>query len=96
MSYFYQRLRVGDPPIVALQAAQNSLRSLDSTMIKRESGRLQQELKKVRLDEEIVRLLNVYTTTEKPDVRPASIRDDYSHPFYWAPFILVGGSSIVI
>jgi CHAT domain-containing protein len=92
MGYFYQHLRAGDPPMIAMQAAQNGLRSLRPDLIKEELGKLQAGLEKVRPDGAEARLLKAHTTKE-PVAPPTPSQDDYRHPFYWAPFILVGGSA---
>lgn len=83
MGSFYRHLRAGAPPAAALQAAQTELRSLSPAEIAAALKTLDQSL-------------------AAPDLLPAATRDlllpaapldqphDYSHPFYWAPFVLVG------
>jgi CHAT domain-containing protein len=76
MSRFYRHLRAGATPAAALQAAQNELRSLSAAEIRRELSLLDQP------------------PTDTRDVRIAgaapAAAQNYSHPFYWAPFILIG------
>jgi len=89
MGHFYESLRAGNPPRVALQAAQHHLRSLNPDAIKEEPGKLKAGLEKIEPNSAEVRLLKPHTEERAVSPTPTS-RNDYSHPFYWAPFILVG------
>lgn len=74
MGEFYRQLRGEKPAAVALQAAQNYLRKLEPNQIKAEITKLRDA---------------GYTRDVKRRGAPI-ISDDYSHPHFWAPFILVG------
>ena len=84
MAEFYRNLRDGKTPAVALQAAQNYLRHLSSDTIEREIARLKTELEKSGAKPEA---LDVLRDTKRSG---AYTGNDYSHPFYWAPFIHIG------
>jgi CHAT domain-containing protein len=71
MEAFYQGLRQGNPAAVALQQAQNHLRSLSPQEVQAERDRVAQA-------RGVVLSLKPHADT------------GYSHPYYWAPFILVG------
>jgi len=93
MGAFYRRLRAGDSPAQALRSAQNYLRRLRGDAIDQELERLQEAV-----ETSIARRGNGRRNREFD----AGIRNngshrrrqtesrDYSHPFYWAPFVLVG------
>ena len=84
MAEFYRNLRDGKTPAVALQAAQNYLGHLSSDTIEREIARLKTELEKSGAKPEA---LDVLRDTKRSG---AYTGNDYSHPFYWAPFIHIG------
>ncbi|MBM3188312.1 MAG: CHAT domain-containing protein, partial [Chloroflexi bacterium] len=74
MQEFYRQLRQGKPARAALQAAQNYLRQLDPQ----------------RIDVALAQLREAgYTRDVTPEGGPSAPLD-YSHPHFWAPFILVG------
>lgn len=91
MGNFYEHLQKGDLPAVALQAAQTYLRTLTADGIKKELDRLKSTLQKA----------NVSASAQHPVEQERSARHSrpagsaksashYSHPYFWAPFILVG------
>lgn len=86
MGAFYRHLRAGQSPARALQAAQHDLRSLSAADMQRELARLRQSL-------DAAGTADLQTSTRDlvlPDGAPLDLASDYSHPFYWAPFIVVG------
>lgn len=88
MGFFYRRLRAGLAPAAALQAAQNELRQLSADQATRHLTQLRQSpgLADPQLPPaERVRDFAI------PGLDPLEHAPDYSHPFYWAPFIVVGG-----
>jgi CHAT domain-containing protein/tetratricopeptide (TPR) repeat protein len=85
MGKFYRGLQAGQPAAISLQAAQNYLRSLDRDKQNKELAKMQSELdvpSRPDLCADVARHLRPV------DRAPASV--DYGHPYYWAPFILVG------
>jgi CHAT domain-containing protein len=79
MGRFYQRLRLGDPPDLALQAAQHFLRRLTLAEVAQAVAKLDATLGA--------------TSDATRFVGPARSRQGavgYDHPYHWAPFILVG------
>lgn len=78
MGAFYRALRRGSEPSRALQEAQQYLRTLKPEAIAKELARLD---KRLRLES---------SSSREYDVPELSSTRDYSHPYYWAPFVLVG------
>jgi CHAT domain-containing protein/tetratricopeptide (TPR) repeat protein len=74
MGEFYRQLRQEKPPRVALQAAQNHLRSLDPSQI----------------DVAVAQLRDGGYVRDLAAVGGPAAPAGYSHPHFWAPFILVG------
>jgi CHAT domain-containing protein len=74
MGEFYRQLRGPKPAAMALYEAQNYLRKLEPSQIKAEVGRLQDE---------------GYARDSMRRGAPSTY-NDYSHPHFWAPFILIG------
>jgi CHAT domain-containing protein len=74
MGAFYRHLRAGEPAALALQAAVNYLRTLEPAEILARVGKLRKA---------------GYTrdARHRAAIQPAA---DYAHPYYWAPFLLVG------
>ena len=73
MGEFYRQL-ISKPVNVALQEAQNYLRTLDSKQIEEQTSKLQN--------------IALSRNVSLQGVKPAAT--DFSHPHYWAPFILLG------
>jgi CHAT domain-containing protein len=74
MGEFYRRLRAGDSPAAALQKGQNYLRRLSP-------GQIQEGADKLR------------SANANRDARrqgAVKMSEDYHHPHYWAPFMVVG------
>jgi CHAT domain-containing protein len=88
MVKFYRELRHGSPPTIALQAAQQYLRQLDSSKIQVEIDQLNADLARSDAERDAIRPVIVPRDLLHADVLSSSA--DYSHPFFWAPFILVG------
>ncbi|KAH6708990.1 CHAT domain-containing protein [Leptodontidium sp. MPI-SDFR-AT-0119] len=89
MTEFYRRISEGDEPAVALQYAQNFLRTC-------ERGGLDEKLEKlsVQLEDQKARkgtIQNVRMLRMQAELAPEqALEKDYSHPMYWAPFMLMG------
>ena len=77
MGEFYRQLRAERSTTVALHAAQNYLRKLEPHQIRAEVSRIQ--------DEGYSRAL-----TKESEATVSITSEDYSHPHFWAPFILIG------
>jgi CHAT domain-containing protein len=77
MERFYQELRAGRSAAVALQAAQAYLRTLGAGQVREESRRVAEAARGVVLGRDV------------PPAR-AEGATPYGHPYYWAPFVLVG------
>lgn len=91
MGHFYQRLQAGDDPARALQAAQKYLRGLTPDQVRAELGELSVALHSAGVRDAVVVFVDEECATR--DARPTGAVDrqpDYSHPCYWAPFVLVG------
>jgi CHAT domain-containing protein len=91
MGHFYKQLRAGASHADALRAAQNYLSALTPKQIAAERAELEAALEQraatqdppAKLDGEV----------EARNLRPLQWQpaaEDYSHPYFWAPFILVG------
>jgi CHAT domain-containing protein len=74
MGEFYRRLRAGGRSADCLQAAQNYIRSLDAEAIAAESARLRE----------------AGFARHLMSAQAATPTQDYRHPYFWAPFVLVG------
>jgi CHAT domain-containing protein len=74
MAAFYRRLRAGDSPAIALQAAQLHVRQLDAATARAE-----------RDDLLAVAEADGQTAPAHPSSEP-----DYQHPRHWAPYVLIG------
>jgi CHAT domain-containing protein len=74
MREFYKQLLNGKPAVIALQAAQNYLRTLSKDQIDKETNELQ----------------SIDTNRDFRTIETPMVANDYSHPHYWAPFILIG------
>jgi CHAT domain-containing protein len=91
MGEFYRQLQAGKAPSVALQQAQLYLRKLPADAIKHELEQLQ-----INLQEAGAREVTVQTVVDQLAARhlrnqkATSGKADYSHPYYWAPFVLIG------
>jgi CHAT domain-containing protein len=93
MGEFYRRLQDGSVPAAALQAAQNYLRTLSASQIDAELAALRTRLEQTSADAAVFDPVNDVHASRHARVaaRPTtSIARDYSHPHYWAPFVLVG------
>lgn len=93
MGHFYQRLRAGDVPATALQAAQKYLRGLTPDQIRAELGQLSVALHTAGVRDAVVVVVDeecALRDTRRPNLKARPT--DYSHPCYWAPFVLVGST----
>jgi CHAT domain-containing protein len=100
MGEFYRRLHTGHPPRLALNLAQNYLRDISPAEIDEEITILER-----RLDSLVERHLGSQpiVSSAQIDEKIATLERhlgergavssrlrDFSHPYFWAPFILVG------
>jgi len=88
MTRFYERLLAGDEPARALQAAQRWLYGLEAEAVGRELTRLQATLAEEGAPAEALEMVARARGLQyeaAPQALPA-----YAHPFYWAPFVVVG------
>ena len=85
MGRFYEELHTGASPAAALCVAQTYLRALSADAIPAAYAAIEAVLARDGA-EVIVRHL----VTSEVVARNVS-RNDYSHPHYWAPFVVVGG-----
>jgi CHAT domain-containing protein/tetratricopeptide (TPR) repeat protein len=91
MGEFYRRLQDGSMPAAALQAAQNYLRTLTPSQIDEELAALRARMERSGAGAAALDPVNDAHASRHagPAARPTTSRD-YSHPHYWAPFVLVG------
>ncbi len=87
MRYFYQQLKSGTDPAEALHEAQQYLRGLSPKEIDEALRQMGEGLRNASISKEVLTRSNrgSLDIDEVDD-----LGDDYSHPFYWAPFVLVG------
>ena len=103
MGAFYRALREDHLPASALKAAQSYMRHLKPGQIDEELARIQAELEEASVAPEISQpvldklaeraLAKQHELTATRDLTGASDQPaplDYTLPYYWAPFILVG------
>jgi CHAT domain-containing protein len=93
MGEFYRRLQDGSVPAAALQAAQNYLRALSASQIDAELAALRTRLEQTSVDAAALDPVNDVHVSRHAGAaaRPTTLMArDYSHPHYWAPFVLVG------
>ena len=95
MTHFYGRLRAGDGPPVALQAAQKYLRELTPERAAKHFDHLMNVSKGSRTSRKMRQWAEGMQATIRhlgtaPQNRTKSPASDYKTPFHWAPFILVG------
>jgi CHAT domain-containing protein len=91
MGELYRHLRAGDAPAVALRAAQTYLRNLEPADVASELDKLKASLESVTAP--LATLQSVAEARPIRSARPvggAATPNYYRHPYYWAPFILVG------
>lgn len=88
MRHFYENL-ADEGPAGALKRAQAFLRKLTPQQHEEERNRLIHALQDIELSEHSDR---GRTTRDFPAVEGVSKNVDYSHPYYWAPFIYVGAA----
>lgn len=98
MVHFYKQLKAGDTKVEALQKAQVYLKSLTAGEVKsyfesklmtltHEDDKDQRIQAKKNVDSVYKRLLDI---EERIGHQPGLEYRIFDHPFYWAPFILVG------
>jgi CHAT domain-containing protein len=102
MGAFYRHLRDGDAPAEALRAAQQYLRTRSRDDLRGELAGLRAGLEQRGSDQSTIqpveqglRWIDRFIESAEQlrfadSNRPTAVADDYSHPFFWAPFILVG------
>jgi len=91
MGEFYRQLQAGRDPSAALQAAQKFLCGLTPEEINVELVRLQTALQAAGAAETALQpVIREHSARHVGDEQHVPAPADYSHPYYWAPFILVG------
>lgn len=88
MGQFYNQLHSGKTPAVALQIAQNYILGLGVKERKIDIHLLLTELEKLGADKKI--LDAVGRSRDANYIKYRGKLKNYSHPFFWAPFILIG------
>ena len=98
MVRFYERLKMGDTKVEALQKAQIYLKNLtareaklyyENKLLKR--GNEDDEDQRNQVTKSIHSIYKRLLVTEKKiGYQPGLEYPIFDHPFYWAPFILVG------
>jgi len=101
MGEFYSHIRLNKSPVFALKAAQEYLYGLSPDAVALEIDKLRNLVTKemiTSMRKQIVDATEVLNHDEKLTTRDAYRKgmntghnDDYKLPYYWAPFILVGG-----
>lgn len=86
MRHFYQHIKDGAPPAEALHEAQQYLRKLTPKEIDAALKNMGEALTATSIERSLLTRSKRGLILEEEDVRG----EDYSHPFYWAPFVLVG------
>ena len=95
MSHLYRCVRAGDAPAVALQRAQNTLRSMNAQELREELADLASwlaiEAEATAPDQAPAqRLRHAGPKQSSPAWQPADLQT-FDHPFHWAAFFAVGG-----
>lgn len=88
MGQFYNQLHSGKTPAAALQIAQNYILGLGMVEKKIDIHLLLTELKKLGADKKI--LDAVGKSRDANYIKYRGKLKNYAHPFFWAPFILIG------
>ena len=84
MGRFHEHLKGGDAPAIALQKTQNYLRKLTPAAMAAELARIQAGISAAEATYgRGATRYRIQCLEQVPQV-------DLSHPFYWAPYILVG------
>jgi CHAT domain-containing protein len=90
MGAFYRELQQGQPPRAALQLAQHYLRTLRPEDIARERLELAQRLQDAATQQRDMAPA-AELAARNLGAQPTALRaTDYQHPYFWAPFMLVG------
>ncbi len=87
MGAFYRRAQAGDDLVTALAGAQNELRCLDPHVIRERKAELRLQVGNLGPDGSSSAMV---FTRDLGSVFQPTEAEDYSHPAYWAPFILIG------
>jgi CHAT domain-containing protein len=94
MGAFYRHLRAGATPAAVLQAAQRYLRALTPEAISEELAQLAATLRQAGASDRIVRPVEAAANEQgvPRHLVPSQARQSpgYQHPYFWAPFVLVG------
>jgi CHAT domain-containing protein/tetratricopeptide (TPR) repeat protein len=90
MGEFYRRLLDGQAPPVALQGAQNHLRTLTAAEIVDERRLLARAVAASDLPESVGSPDGGSARDVLRPRAPATAANDYRHPHHWAPFVFVG------
>ena len=92
MGHFYQELHTGAGPAAALRVAQTYLRTLSADAILAIYSAIEAAFARDEVEETVRNLVASEVVARNASPIEASERcNDYSHPHYWAPFVVVGG-----
>ncbi len=96
MGEFYRFVKGGASPAVALQKAQDYLRKLCPDGISSELKKLEERLSESMASEGALAPVaeergERHGKPHRPSGGKSAAFKDYQHPYYWAPFVLVGG-----
>jgi len=89
MGRFYGRLRDGAGPVEALTSAQRDLRTMRPAEIADALATVEECLRKTGATETMTPL-PVAARPRVPAAPAETLPPVYDHPYYWAPFILIG------
>jgi CHAT domain-containing protein len=89
MGAFYRNLQAGHAPSAALQMAQEFVRTLSAADVNNEIARLEEQLEPAR-GGTIASLIHEQRSARLGRPLTGARTAQYSHPYYWAPFVLVG------
>jgi CHAT domain-containing protein len=86
MGHFYRRLREGADPAGALASAQRDLRAMKPAAVAEALAAVEERLRQSGAAEAAALLARARGPAAPSDLSPPV----YGHPYYWAPFILIG------
>jgi CHAT domain-containing protein len=86
MGRFYRGVRAGEEPAEALASAQRQLRAMTPAEITEALASVEERLRKSGAAD----LAALVAAAPRARGPAADVSPPYSHPYYWAPFILIG------